>query len=250
MKKGLLISLVYFFIFNLFWFGLIKLDFISTSVIPTPFEFYSSLPTLINPNEFLPDVLSTLARSVLAFIVSIPLGILIGYLIFYLPLIRRQNEFLLDFIRSIPATAMIPLFMISFGIGDLTKIAIGIYSSSLVICVATIEGLKGRNETRIFFNQITGLKRIKRFIYFDIPESLGHIFVGLRAGISLALILVVVSEMFIGSNNGLGKVINDMRFSDSIPKLYAAMFATGVIGYLLNFGLLKLEKSIFHWKGK
>ncbi len=249
MRKAIIFS-VYFLVIVLIWHILIEANLISKSILPTPLEFFIALFSLVNPNEFLPDLISTFARSVLAFLISLPLGITLGYLIYFLPVIRRPNEFLLDFLRSIPATAMIPLFMISFGIGDETKIAIGAYSSSLVICVATIEGLKARNQTRIFFNKVSGIKKIKKFIYLDIPDSLSQIFVGLRTGISLALILVVVSEMFIGSNNGLGKVINDMRFSDAIPKLYAAMFATGVIGYSLNYGLLKLEKMIFHWKGK
>ena len=247
--KKYFVTIFYFLSLLLLWQLIAVYKLISPSIIPSPSEFFIALPSLLSKDEFLPDVISTLTRSSIAFILSVPIGIIIGYLIFYSKWFRQPNEFLLDFVRSIPSTALIPLFMISFGIGDVTKIAVGIFSSSLIICISTIQGLKSRNITRLTVSKIAGFSNIKRFLYLDIPESLSQIFVGLRAGVSLSLILVVVSEMFIGSNNGLGKVINDMRYSDAIPKLYCALFATGLIGYFYNIILINIENKIFHWKG-
>src|SRR5205085_7751478 len=107
--------------------------------------------------------------------------------------LRSANEFLADFLRSIPATALIPIFIIIFGIGDTAKIAAGIFSSSLVICLATLQGLKNRNRTRVETARFIGLSKLRQYILLDLPESLVQIFTGLRAGASLALILVVVS---------------------------------------------------------
>lgn len=90
---------------------------------------------------------------------------------------------------------------------------------------------------------------MRRFWLVDIPEAAPQIFLGLRTGISLALILVVVSEMLIGSNHGLGKVIADMRYTDDKGRMYAALITTGMIGFACNKLLMLIEKKTIHWRG-
>lgn len=245
--RSKVLNAAFFIVLLLIWQLSYQFNVVSPAILPSLFEVLIDLPSLLT--EFLPDVLSTISRSSFAFILSVPIGIILGYSIFYAKIFRKSSELLLDFVRSIPATALIPIFLIIFGVGDTTKIAIGTFSSSLIICLSTMLGLKNRNFTRLYISKISGFNSFKRFLYIDIPESISPIFVGLRAGVSLSLVLVVVSEMFIGSNNGLGKVINDMRYSDAIPKLYCALIATGVIGYFYNYVLVKIESKIVHWKG-
>lgn len=245
--KNKLPYILFFGLLFAFWQFCYYFKLVSPALLPSPVEVLTAFPTLFT--EFHRDTLSTIGRSFLAFLMSLPIGIFLGYSVFYSKYFRGASELLLDFIRSIPATALIPIFIIIFGIDDTTKVAVGTFSSSLIIALSTILGLKNRNITRLQISEISEFSYINRFLLIDLPESSSHIFVGLRAGVSLALILVVVSEMFIGSNFGLGKVINDMRYSDAIPKLYAALLMTGIIGYFYNFALIKLESKLIHWKG-
>lgn len=248
--KKMAIFLIYLFAIAACWELIFQLKLISPSIFCSPYEIVKSFPSIFDRNEFLPDLISTVSKSFLAFIYSIPIGIVIGFLIFNSGKFKFVNEFYLDFIRSIPATALIPFFLIIFGIGEESKIAIGTYSSALIIALSTLIGLKNTNKTRIEISKISQFSTIKKYLFIYIPESSREIFIGLRTGVSLALILVVVSEMFIGSNNGLGKVINDMRYRDSVDKLYVAIIATGLIGYLYNIVLSFIEKKIIHWKGE
>ena len=72
----------------------------------------------------------------------------------------------------------------------------------------------------------------------------------MRSGISIALVIVIVAEMFIGSSNGLGqKIINSQMVFD-MPEMYAAIFAAGTLGYFLNLIFLLIEKKYIHWGGK
>lgn len=91
---------------------------------------------------------STLTKSLLAFALSVPCGIVIGAIIYFGGPIRQSGGFLVDFLRSIPATALVPVFLILYGVGDTTKVAVGVFSSALVICLATIVGFDSRNTTR------------------------------------------------------------------------------------------------------
>ncbi|NJD23499.1 MAG: ABC transporter permease subunit [Melioribacter sp.] len=249
MRKKLIPAIFFFLFWLAVWQIIIIFKLISPAVIASPYEVIFAIPSLFSPTEFLPDVISTVTRSLFAFILSLPIGIISGYVVFNSGKFRQPSELGLDFVRSIPATALVPLFLIIFGIGDLTKIAVGTFSSSLIICLSTIMGMNNRNITRLGISQMLGISALRRLIYLDLPESLSQIFLGLRSGVSLSLVLVIVSEMFIGSNHGLGKVINDMRYSDQTPKLYCALLMTGVIGYFYNWILIKSEKWIMHWKG-
>ena len=75
-------------------------------------------------------------------------------------------------------------------------------------------------------------------------------FVGLRNGVSLALVIVVVAEMFIGSTDGLGNRVFEAQQLFAMPDMYAAIFAAGALGYGLNLLFLLVERRFVHWAGK
>src|ERR1700680_3071155 len=155
---------------------------VSPATLASPIEVLAALPLFFSSNGFLPDLVMTVQRSVIAFLTSVPIGLGIGLALFYTGAGGSFNESFLDFLRSIPATALVPIFLLLFGIGDAPKIAAGVFSSSLVICLATLAGLKNRNLTRLAVTKILRIPRLQRFVYLDLPESLSQIFVGLRAG--------------------------------------------------------------------
>ena len=98
--------------------------------------------------------------------------------------------------------------------------------------------------------------KIMKFGNFDIfrkiilPESLPYIFAGLRVAISYGMVIVIFSEMFIGTDSGLGRRIIDAQTVYKIPDMYAAVVLTGLIGYGLNKLALYAERRIIHWEGK
>ena len=81
-------------------------------------------------------------------------------------------------------------------------------------------------------------------------ESLPQTFIGLRSGISIALVIVIVAEMFIGTEQGLGKRIIDAQQVLNVKDMYASILITGILGYALNALLLLIEKRFIHWSGK
>lgn len=231
------------------WELALRAGLVSPAALAYPSEVLYALPSVLSPSGNGADVLSTLTRSLLAFLLSIPCGITCGTVIYFAGSARAPAEFALDFLRSIPATAMVPVFLILCGVGDSTKIAAGAFSSTLIICLSTVAGLRGRNATRIGVARTLEIDGFRRLLLVDLPEAASQIFLGMRTGISLALILVIVSEMLIGSNRGLGKVIADMRYTDDKGRLYAAILMSGVIGYGFNWVLAAIEKSVVHWRG-
>jgi ABC-type nitrate/sulfonate/bicarbonate transport system permease component len=82
------------------------------------------------------------------------------------------------------------------------------------------------------------------------PDSLPQIFVGLRTSLSLALIVVVVTEMFLGTTSGIGQRIFNSSLTYRVPEMYAAILVAGIIGYSLNRIFAFFEKRFIHWSGK
>ena len=81
-------------------------------------------------------------------------------------------------------------------------------------------------------------------------ESLPQTFVGLRNGVSLALVIVIVAEMFIGSVDGLGNQVINAQMLFEMPEMYAAIFVAGALGYAFNLMFLIIEKRFVHWSGR
>jgi NitT/TauT family transport system permease protein len=81
-------------------------------------------------------------------------------------------------------------------------------------------------------------------------ESLAQTFVGLRSAVSMALVIVIVAEMFIGSETGLGHRIIDAQQVFNVKDMYCSILVTGALGYFLNLAFLLAEKKLIHWSGK
>jgi NitT/TauT family transport system permease protein len=95
-----------------------------------------------------------------------------------------------------------------------------------------------------------GASRLRVLTDVMLLESLPQTFVGLRNGVSLALVIVVVAEMFIGSIDGLGYRVFEAQQLFNMPEMYAAIFASGALGYGLNLAFMLVEKRFVHWAGK
>lgn len=196
--------------------------------------------------DFLKTVVRTIASTAIAAVIAIPLGILLGSS----EKLYRSVEFLIDFFRSTPASAMFPLFLVLFGVGDRTKIAVAAFGAALVILFNVAYGVMNARKTRLLAAKVMGASRAR--VLFDVMllESLPQTFVGLRNGVSLALVIIVVAEMFIGSTDGLGQRVFEAQQLFDMPGMYAAIFAAGALGYSLNLLFLVIESRFVHWAGR
>jgi NitT/TauT family transport system permease protein len=196
--------------------------------------------------DFLRTVERTVWSTLIAAVVAIPLGIVLGSS----ERLYRSLEFVIDFFRSTPASAMFPLFLVLFGVGDKTKISVAAFGAALVILFNVAYGVMNARKTRLLAAKVMGASRMR--VLFDVMllESLPQTFVGLRNGVSLALVIIVVAEMFIGSQDGLGHSVFEAQQLFEMPKMYAAIFAAGVLGYGLNLLFLLIERRFVHWSGR
>jgi NitT/TauT family transport system permease protein len=231
------------------WYLAVWARVVDPVLLPSPVDAFRAMWTGMMGGKLLGDFLVTVQRTVYATLIAagiaIPLGIFLGAS----ERLYRSVEFVVDFFRSTPASAMFPLFLVIFGVGDRTKILVAAFGAALVILFNVAYGVMNARKTRLLAAKVMGASRLRILADVMLLESLPQTFVGLRNGVSLALVIVVVAEMFIGSTDGLGNRVFEAQQLFAMPDMYAAIFAAGALGYGLNLLFLSIERRFVHWAG-
>jgi NitT/TauT family transport system permease protein len=223
---------------------------VSPLFLASPYDVLIHLVTSFENGTIWTDIGHTLYRVVIGFgiaaIIGVPLGLLMGYS----SRVYNALEFTVEFFRGIPTTALFPLFLLIFGIGDQAKFAVTAWGAGLVILINSMYGVHLGKELRVRVAKTMKVKGFELFSKVIFPEALPQIFSGFRVAISLSLIIVIVTEMFIGTDAGLGKRIIDAQLVYQTADMYAAILMTGILGFILNKLMLFVENKVVHWKGK
>lgn len=234
----------------LLWYIANKLSLVDTLYLPEISRTFYHLVQDLSSQVWLLSILSTLVRTLSGFLVGSLLAIPAGLILGYSTKLYSVFEFLIDFFRSIPSTSFLPLFLLAFGFGDGSKIMLSGFVSFLLVLINTIHGVWNSPKTRLKVAKTFGcstLRIFKEVLFFD---SLPQIFVGLRTAFSVSLVIMIVSEMFIGTTYGIGKSLYESYTTYKTPRLFSQIIVTGLLGYFLNKSILFAEKKIVHWVEK
>ncbi|HEX8887173.1 MAG TPA: ABC transporter permease [Noviherbaspirillum sp.] len=238
------------FLLVVFWELAFEMRLVDPVLLPSPAQSFQAFWHGLEEGSLWADLRRTVARTGISFaialVIAVPLGILLGSS----DKVYRALEFPIDFFRSTPASAMFPLFLILFGSGESTKIAVAAFGAALAILFATAYGVMNARKQRQLAARVMGASKLQVLSDVTIWESLPQTFVGMRSGVSLALVIVIVAEMFIGSTDGLGQRILKSQMVFDMPDMYASIFAAGALGYLLNLLFIVAERRFVHWGGK
>lgn len=236
-------------IFGIWWLTAAG-QWISPKLLPDPISTIGVLWSSLIDGSIAADFFGTLNRTLAAFVIAAALGVPIGIVLGSDPRIYGSLEFPIDFFRSTPATALFPLFLLIFGIGEESKIGIAAFSAWLVIVFNVAYGVINAKPARVLAARVMGASRARIFRDVMFFESLPQTCIGLRLGVSYALVVIIVAEMFIGSANGMGRRIIDAQQVFDLRQMYASIIATGCLGYGINAVFLALERRFVKWGGK
>jgi ABC-type nitrate/sulfonate/bicarbonate transport system permease component len=219
-------------------------------LLPSPGEafvaFWKGLSQGTLWADFWKTIVRTLSSFAIALLIAVPLGIVLGAS----RKLYESIEFAIDFFRSTPASAMFPLFLVIFGVGEKTKIAVAAFGAALVILFNVAYGVMGVRKQRQLAARVMGAPRWRVLTDVTLLEAMPQVFVGMRSGVSLALVIIIVAEMFIGSTDGLGQRVMNAQMIFDMPEMYAAIFAAGLLGYAMNLVFILAERRFVHWGGK
>lgn len=232
------------------WDLAVRLGYIRAILLPAPLDALGALITGLLGGPLLADFAITVWRTVQAFLVAAVVGMPLGVLLGSAEKAYRSVEFLIDFFRSTPSSALIPLFLMIFGVSDINKVAIAAFGALLIVIFNSAYGVINARKQRVMAARVMGASTWQVFKDVLIWESLQPSFVGLRSAVSMALVIVIVAEMFIGADSGLGNRIINAQQVMNVKDMYASILAAGALGYALNVIFLLIEKKIVHWSGR
>jgi len=226
------------------WDLCIRLFKIPPYLVPTPWQvveqLYKEWPMLWR--EALPTLYATLGGFVLSALVGVPVAMWIAYS-------RLVESFvypLLVFSQSVPKVAIAPLFVVWFGFGVIPKVIAAFLLGFFPVIVATVQGFKSIEPDVIDLARSMGAGPLKVFIKFRLPQAMPAIFSGLKVSVTLAVVGAVVGE-FVGSNSGLGYVLQKANGTFDLPLMFAALVILSMIGVLLFLVLELIERWVLPW---
>ncbi|AWB88224.1 ABC transporter permease [Homoserinimonas hongtaonis] len=224
---------------------------ISSSIAPAQF-FPSPLRiaqafvnTWVGP-AFVTDVLPSLARLGLGIVLSVLVGIVAGTVIGLVRWLRELLEPLLEFFRAIPPPVLIPVFTLLMGLTDSMKIFVIVFGAVWPVLLNTIEGVRSTDSVMKETAQSFSLTRAERLRFLVLPAASPRIMAGVRQTFSVALILMVISEMFV-SSSGLGYKITYFQRNYLIAEMWSGIVLLGLIGVFLALIFSVIEKRVLRW---
>jgi NitT/TauT family transport system permease protein len=231
------------------WYAAIGLRLVDPVLLPRPDVVVSTIFSSITHGKMGTDLWITTQRMAIAIVAATALAVPIGLSLGLSERLYRSIEFIIDFLRSTPASAVFPLFLVIFGVDDRTKIYIGMFGSSLAIIFNTAYGVINARKTRLNAAKLMGASRLQMLVVM-LLESMPQTFVGLRTGLSISLVSVIVAEMFLGSRDGIGHRVFEAQQVFDMPQMYGGIVCAGILGYALNLLLRLSERRFIHWSGK
>jgi ABC-type nitrate/sulfonate/bicarbonate transport system permease component len=192
------------------------------------------------------DVLPSVLRLFAGFAIASALGVVAGLALGLFPTLRQVSSPVVEFMRAIPPTALLPFAILVLGVGDGMKVFIIALTCFFPVLLNTITGVAGVDPVLRDTSQVYGLPRAAYVRSVVLPASLPHIFAGMRTSLSIALILMVVSEM-VASSNGLGYFVVESQRSFAIADMWAGILLIGLLGYLLNLVFVLVERRVLRW---
>lgn len=231
----------------LIWEFVPRLGLVNSYFIPPLHVVLQEWWSMVLDGELWKHVRASLVRSAagfgLATAIAIPLGAVIAW---YRP-VREFATPPLEVFRNTAALALLPVFMLLLGIGQTSKIAIVLYACFFPILLATISGVSAVDPQLLRSARVLGLSPVATFRKVVFPAAIPTIFTGVRISGAAAVLVLIAAEM-IGATAGLGFLINYAQFNFLIPKMYAAILTTSLLGVAVNYGLVALERRFSRWR--
>jgi NitT/TauT family transport system permease protein len=229
------------------WEAIPRLGLADPTFLPPFSDVIAAGWQLAQSGELYDDVGASLLRALSGFLIAVvlivPLGLAVGWY-------ARLGDFLNQFIevcRNTAPLALLPVFILLLGIGELSKVTMVVYSCAWPLLLNTIAGVKQVDPLLIKSARTMGASPQQLFRKVILPAALPTIFVGIRLASASAMLVLVASEM-VGAKAGLGYLIIYSQYSFLIPQMYFGILGITVIGLAFNAVLEALERRLTRWK--
>jgi len=222
-------------------------QFLNPILFPSPLDMVRAAYAESTEGILWRDIAASLARIFQGFgigaLVAVPLGCATGYF-------RRLDDWvdpIVELFRPIPPLALLPLFIIWLGIGEVSKVLLIAFSTFFPIFLNTTEGVRSTDPLHVRAALSLGANRWQIFGNVIVRSALPNIIVGLRLGFALGFFVLVAAEL-IAADSGLGYRIQESRNFFLVDRMFVGAAVIGVLGFTFNLVLRRLEDLLLRWR--
>ncbi|MDR3076256.1 MAG: ABC transporter permease [Synergistaceae bacterium] len=233
--------------FLILWEAAPRLGWLRATYISPPSRVFYALHLLALRGDLARHTLISLQRVALGLLMSSAVGVSLGLFIGYFKNIDKILSLLLQSFRQMSAFALFPVFILLFGLGELSKTIIIFWASLWPVLLNTSSGVKNVDPVLIRSTKSMGASKLFIFIKVILPAAAPEIFTGIRLGGSYCVMAVVAAEM-IGASSGLGYLVLYSEETFNVPEMYGGIVALAIMGIGLNWALHSAEKFFTSWK--
>jgi ABC-type nitrate/sulfonate/bicarbonate transport system permease component len=192
------------------------------------------------------DVVPSLLRLGLGYLIACVVAVGVGLLLSLVGWLRRASDPVVQFLRAIPPPALLPFGILVMGVGTAMKVFVIAFVCLWPVLLNTMDGIAGIDPTLTETSRVYGIGSRDRIVRVLMPAAAPQIFAGMRTALSLALILMVISEM-VASTNGIGYFVLQSQRSFAIPEMWSGILLLGILGYVLNLLFVLVERRVLRW---
>ena len=214
---------------------------------PSPAQVLVSFQEGLVDGSLVDNSLASLKRVLIGFVLGVVVAIPAGFLMGWYRWARGLLEPWVQFFRTIPPLALIPLVIVFLGIDETAKIFVIFLASFLSSVLATFQGVRNVDNTLINAARVLGAGDFAIFFKVVVPASLPFIFVGMRVALGASWATLVASEL-IAAQFGLGRMMQAASQFLDTPRIVVGIILIGVFGFAMDRGLLFAEKRLTSWQ--
>lgn len=222
------------------------LQLASPTILPSPWTVIDTAVSLTETGVLQKHTLASLARAYTSFAIGIALGWVLGILAG----IGRTGEYLIDgpvqIWRTIPDLALIPLFILWFGIGESMKIIMVTLSIFTPVYINTYQGVRSVETRYVELAETVHLSRLGFIRHVVLPGSLPGFFTGLKLAATLAMVSLVVVEQ-VNASSGLGYLMTSARRNGQVETIFVGLLIYALIGFITYISVVALERRVLRW---
>ncbi|MBD0381377.1 ABC transporter permease [Paenibacillus sedimenti] len=246
-KWNVLPFLTFFVVWEAFSRSNEKFTWFNPLFLPPPSLILSDAWALAKTGLVVESLVSSSLRIAAGFVTGCLFAIVIGVLMSKFRSVERWMSPILNLVSPIPALALLPLFIIWFGIGEFPKILLIAWTTFVPVLVYTVDGFKSVPSTLIRSALSLGASERQIFTRVMIPSAIPNFIVGARVSLGLSFSALIVSEMM-GAKSGLGYIIVDARNYFKISNMFVAIILIGLAYSLFSYLVKILERRVLAWR--
>ncbi|WP_250284402.1 MULTISPECIES: ABC transporter permease [unclassified Frankia] len=229
------------------WETLPRLGVVDRVFLPPFSEVADEWVALLRSGDLWEHTSASLTRAASGFAIAILIALPLGLLIGWFRLVAQFLNPVLEVFRNTAPLALLPVFVLIFGLGETSKIAIIVYACVWPVLLNTISGVQGVDPLLVKSARSMGLSSVRLFQKVILPAAVPTIFTGVRLAGAYAILILVAAEL-VGAKAGLGYLINYAQSNFAIPEMYAGIITVAAVGLVINQALLALERRFTRWR--